>query len=82
MPCAARNLDDSPCALPSEHWHCISCSSVLFTPFQLCPHHGQAFDDRWAASNRAMCDGLHRGEWAARLPEAERADYYVEAWAG
>jgi hypothetical protein len=51
---------------------CASCGAETSEPMQLCLHH-HADDIRWAATNRIMCNFLHRGATPPRVPVAERA---------
>jgi len=75
MPCAARTFFGEPCTYPTEdHVHCGVCAMVVFGPNAVCAHHGQADGDTWAAANRLWCAGIHRGQWAPRLSEAERSE--------
>ena len=52
---------------------CASCGSEVSQAMALCPHH-HADDAGWAATNRIMCDFLHRGISSRRLPETDRVD--------
>jgi len=54
---------------------CASCGLQLAGDATLCPHHHIANDD-WAAANRIMCNGIHRGQWAPRLSPTERDDVF------
>lgn len=42
------------------HSHCPSCSLVMPGSSPICAHHGMAFAEDWAVSNRIFCDLLHR----------------------
>lgn len=53
---------------------CAKCGCQVANETALCPHHAATFDDGWAATNRAMCDRLHRGTGPVRLTAAERDD--------
>jgi hypothetical protein len=50
---------------------CAQCAFEMNGAFELCPHHCVREAD-WAATNRIMCDLLHRGRAPARLAPAER----------
>ena len=56
---------------------CAQCGFELEASFELCPHH-HVRDEDWAASNRIMCDFLHRGKEPARLPGSAREPVEVE----
>ena len=40
---------------------CVLCGVRLVGGATLCPHHVQVAGAGWAATNRIMCDLLHRG---------------------
>lgn len=61
------------CRSEIAHTHCVSCGLQITATLPLCTHHHSANDD-WAAANRLVCDGLHRGQWAPRLPREQRED--------
>jgi hypothetical protein len=50
---------------------CASCGAELSPAMNLCPHH-HAPQAGWAATNRIMCDFVHRGIVIRRVPVAER----------
>lgn len=50
---------------------CPSCAVELSDTLHLCPHH-HGPDPAWAATNRVMCDLLHRGVVPARLRTGDR----------
>lgn len=50
---------------------CAACGSTNVAT-ELCPHHHIVED--FAVCNRIYCNGLHRGVWPARLPQADRED--------
>jgi hypothetical protein len=52
---------------------CASCRAEIPEVMLLCPHH-HAGDIGWSATNRIMCDLLHRGAVPPRVSAAERAD--------
>lgn len=61
---------------------CASCALPLEQRYEqdgVCPHHHCVYGDNWAATNRVICNGLHRGEWAPRLPAREREE--ISEWA-
>jgi hypothetical protein len=45
----------------------------------LCAHHLFGNDDDWAASNRVMCDLVHRGVVPRRLPPGQREELDADA---
>ena len=57
------------------HTHCASCG--VLEASGLCAQHASPGGD-WAATNRVMCDGLHRDRWPARLAAADREAMTVE----
>ena len=60
---------------------CTQCGIQLpdnYEHGEICGHHASIESDNWAAANKIVCDGLHRGIWAARLSQQERdADFFV-----
>ena len=40
----------------------------------VCLYHTDAYGNQWAASNRLMCDLVHRQQMPPRLPVAEREE--------
>lgn len=50
---------------------CASCGADLSEAMSLCPQH-HAQEAGWAASNRIMCDFLHRGLVPPRVRASER----------
>jgi hypothetical protein len=71
---------DTPCPIPTAHWHCAQCGSVVQTEDGLCAHHGSANHSEWHLENRIWCDGLHRGVWPARLKPEDREPYIESFW--
>jgi hypothetical protein len=57
---------------------CASCRTQLPDEEGLCRHHDSAYGDQWAASNRIMCDFLHRKKVPPRLEPAERDNEFSE----
>jgi hypothetical protein len=57
---------------------CAQCGFELEASVELCSHH-HVRDEDWAASNRIMCDFLHRGKEPARLPPSARETVDVES---
>ena len=53
---------------------CASCGLALVTG-ELCPHHHEVSGDDWAASNRIVCDLVHRHKDPARLSCTDREEY-------
>ena len=53
---------------------CAACGLTIVGDTSLCPHHHCVYGDGWAVANRLYCDGLHRGRWGSRLPEAQRQE--------
>jgi hypothetical protein len=53
---------------------CSVCGQCVVGSAALCAHHAAVSTDSWAASNRIMCDFLHRGVAPPRLREADRID--------
>jgi hypothetical protein len=53
---------------------CNQCGIELSGAFTLCPHHHLHDDPGWAATNRIMCDFVHRALEPPRLPSAGHAD--------
>lgn len=51
---------------------CASCGLQLVGPEGMCSHHHQANGEDWAATNRKICDWLHRGVLLQRLSLADR----------
>ena len=51
---------------------CAACGLPLFGEVALCPHHHCAYGDDWAASNRIMCNFIHRGVVPPRVLPGER----------
>lgn len=50
---------------------CVSCGAELSPAMDLCPQH-HVPETGWAATNRIMCDFVHRGIVIRRVPVAER----------
>lgn len=54
---------------------CASCGLDISGDVGLCPHHHRVYSGHdWAATNRIMCDFLHRQRVPRRLTEAELDD--------
>ena len=53
---------------------CNQCGIELPEALTLCPHHHLPNDQGWAATNRIMCDFVHRGLVPWRVPPAGRED--------
>ena len=53
---------------------CDQCGGELPGAFMLCPHHYLGDDPGWAATNRIMCDFVHRGFVPQRLEPGGRED--------
>jgi hypothetical protein len=51
---------------------CAACGIQLTDGEALCRHHSTGADDGWAASNRIMCDFIHRGVVPARAADDEK----------
>jgi hypothetical protein len=49
---------------------CPVCNQRLPDDTRLCPQHVGEPAGSWSASNRIMCDFVHRGVAPARVPEA------------
>lgn len=56
---------------------CAACAHRLPGQAELCTHHSMVCDD-WAATNRIMCDLIHRRKVPSRLMPEQRDD---EFWA-
>jgi hypothetical protein len=54
---------------------CALCTTEVPAGQGLCPHH-DAQEMGWAASNRIMCDLLHRGLVPPRVRPSEREDEF------
>ena len=50
---------------------CASCGAEVSEAVSLCQHH-HAHDIGWAATNRIMCDFVHRGAVPPRVSAPER----------
>lgn len=55
---------------------CAQCGFEMAGDVELCPHH-DVREHGWAASNRVMCDFVHRGKTPPRLSPEERADELI-----
>jgi hypothetical protein len=53
---------------------CVSCGLEQGDQSELCRHHLASQGNTWAASNRIMCDFLHRGKVPPRLRAGARMD--------
>lgn len=53
---------------------CNQCGIELHEAFTLCPHHHVHNDPGWAATNRIMCDFVHRGLVPQRVAPANGED--------
>jgi hypothetical protein len=53
---------------------CASCGQPLVDEGGLCAHHYSDSEDGWAASNRLMCDFIHRKRIPLRLSFERRSD--------
>jgi hypothetical protein len=51
---------------------CSICGRQIAAHLGFCQHHSASGTDSWAASNRIMCDFVHRGVAPPRLQPAER----------
>ena len=40
---------------------CVLCAQPCFGPDDVCAYHTASHGDDWAASNRIMCNFVHRG---------------------
>ena len=69
--CAVCQAEREP-----PHTHCASCGVLASAGF--CTHHASPGEDHWSATNRVMCDGLHRDCWPARLAASDREAVTVE----
>jgi len=58
---------------------CVMCGLEASEDGVLCAHHLFGIPDEWAASNRIMCDFVHRGVVPRRLSREERDDPEPEA---
>jgi len=54
---------------------CASCGAELSDTLHLCPHH-HVQEHGWAATNRIMCDLLHRGVVPPRVRTADRDEAF------
>ncbi len=54
---------------------CCACGIELSEAMTLCPHH-HFHDAGWAATNRIMCELLHRGLVPPRVPPADREEEF------
>ena len=58
---------------------CMVCGLDLAGPAEICGYHlGDSDDAPWAASNRALCDALHRGILLRRLDIGDREPVVLE----
>lgn len=58
---------------------CVMCGSEAPDGGALCAHHLFGIADEWAATNRVMCDFVHRGVVPRRLSREERDELEPEA---
>lgn len=56
---------------------CISCGVSIPGESQICWYHIVGLDHvDWAANNRLICNGIHRGQWPLRrIPDDLNAFY-------
>lgn len=53
---------------------CSICGRQIAAHLGFCQHHAAGGADSWAASNRIMCDFVHRGIAPPRLDPADRLE--------
>jgi hypothetical protein len=58
---------------------CALCGIEVAEDVPLCAHHLFGHEEDWAASNRVMCDFVHRGVIPRRLPREQRDEADAEA---
>jgi hypothetical protein len=51
---------------------CVACGEALSAGTIFCPCHPDGHENGWAATNRVMCDLVHRGVAPPRLRPSER----------
>jgi hypothetical protein len=51
---------------------CVLCGVTLCGDADLCAYHLRAYAESWAATNRIICDFVHRGIDPMRVSAAER----------
>lgn len=72
--CLWTGGDGVSCTVSSEHFHCPVCVGVLYADGEMCSHHLNLYAFGWSASNKLMCDLLHRGIAPPRLSAVDRTD--------
>lgn len=59
---------------PSQNNICSLCGGLVPNGSGLCTFHTQGTEDGWAATNRIVCDYIHRQQPMSRLSVSEREE--------